>query len=350
MSGAVAGWPGTHATISPTSPPVLLRTYVGNESQRMAAYRQEAEYMAQGGYYPVAQTYVPGTWGAGAYLLGLVAILFFGFGLLSSMQVNEMKDFWYGKVEVWIALCPARSLEPSCATGEVTQQELLLRMREGDQLVAPEMFLYIAERHGLGPSIDRWVIHAAVELAAARTSGDQPLLEVNLSGDSLGDPDLPTFIAAELRDHHVDPQELVFEVTETAAIENMDVARNFVSQISDLGCGFALDDFGAGFGSFYYLKYLPFDYIKIDGEFIRQLPANPADRLIVTAIVTAAHGLGKRTIAEYVGDRQTVALLRELGVDFAQGHFIGRPLPMPAPGVHVPLPRSEPTPQTHHAR
>ena len=225
------------------------------------------------------------------------------------------------------------------ATGEVTQHELLLRLREGEQLLAPGLFLYIAERHGLARPIDRWVIHAAIALAASTASQDSGRLELNVSADSLSDPELPGFIADELREHRVDPSRLVFEVTETAAIENMDVARQFVDEISDLGCAFALDDFGAGFGSFYYLKYLKFDYLKIDGEFIRQLPANPADQLIVTAIVTAARGLGKRTIAEYVGDPQTVSLLRGLGVDYAQGYHIGHPSPVPRP-LPIPRPRT----------
>jgi EAL domain-containing protein (putative c-di-GMP-specific phosphodiesterase class I) len=121
---------------------------------------------------------------------------------------------------------------------------------------------------------------------------------------------------------------LVFEITETAAIANLEQARAFADRLRKRGCLFALDDFGAGFASFYYLKNFPFDYLKIDGEFIRGLGTNPVDRLVVQAIVMIARGLGKKTIAEYVGDADTARLLRESGVDYAQGHHIGQPQPV----------------------
>jgi EAL domain-containing protein (putative c-di-GMP-specific phosphodiesterase class I) len=120
----------------------------------------------------------------------------------------------------------------------------------------------------------------------------------------------------------------VFEVTETAAISNIEAAQHFAEQLAQLGCRFALDDFGAGFGSFYYLKHLPFDFIKIDGEFVRQLVSDPTDRLVVSAVVDLARGLGKRTIAEFVGDEATVATLRMLGVDYLQGYHLGKPAPV----------------------
>jgi EAL domain-containing protein (putative c-di-GMP-specific phosphodiesterase class I) len=206
--------------------------------------------------------------------------------------------------------------------------------------VPPEEFLDIAERHGLVRAIDRWVISAAVRVAADLPPEGAPHLEVNLSADSLGDPDLPDYIAAQLAARHVAGHRIVFEVTETAAIANMDTARRFVAQLAELGCGFALDDFGAGFGSFYYLKYLPFDYLKIDGEFIRKLPASRTDQLIVASIVTAAHGLGKKAIAEYVGDQETLDLLREFGVDYAQGYYVGRPVSIAGDAPwRVPTPR-----------
>ena len=117
-------------------------------------------------------------------------------------------------------------------------------------------------------------------------------------------------------------------MTETEAIANVEHARTFAERLRTLGCGFALDDFGAGFASFYYLKHLNFDYLKIDGEFIQDLPRNRTDQMVVRAVVEIARGLGKRTIAEFVGDRETVELLRELGVDYAQGYWIGRPRPL----------------------
>ena len=132
----------------------------------------------------------------------------------------------------------------------------------------------------------------------------------------------------------VDPRALVFEVTETVAIGNIAEACRFAQRLSRIGCAFALDDFGAGFSSFYYLKHLPFDYLKIDGEFICKLTQNAADQQIVKAIVQMAIGLGKQTIAEFVGDAATVDLLRQYGVDFAQGYHVGKPRPLAE--VHMP--------------
>ena len=120
----------------------------------------------------------------------------------------------------------------------------------------------------------------------------------------------------------------MLEVTETATIANMNHAVTFAAKLNELGCRLSLDDFGAGFGSFYYLKYIPFDFVKIDGEFIRQLPSSPTDQLILDSIVQMSRGLGKRTIAEFAGDQATVEILRDRGVDFAQGFHVGRPLPV----------------------
>jgi EAL domain-containing protein (putative c-di-GMP-specific phosphodiesterase class I) len=150
---------------------------------------------------------------------------------------------------------------------------------------------------------------------------------VNLSGTSIGDPAVIDFIAGSVRSAGIDPTALIFEVTETEAIVNIDRARVLSRQLSSLGCQFALDDFGAGFGSFYYLKHLPFDVVKIDGDFIKSLPTSTSDQLTVQAIVTIARGLSKRTVAEFVGNERTVEMLQEYGVDFAQGYHIGEPAP-----------------------
>ena len=151
---------------------------------------------------------------------------------------------------------------------------------------------------------------------------------MNLSGESLTDPDLPAFVESELERASVDPGDLIFEVTETAAIANIAQARSFIERLVDIGCSFALDDFGAGFGSYYYLKHLPLDYLKIDGEFVRNLPNSHTDQVLVRSVVEIARGLGKKTIAEFVGDEETVDLLKGLGVDFAQGFHTGRPRPV----------------------
>jgi EAL domain-containing protein (putative c-di-GMP-specific phosphodiesterase class I) len=158
--------------------------------------------------------------------------------------------------------------------------------------------------------------------------GHHVIFDVNISAKSLGNTDLPANIARRLADTGVDPSRLVFEVTETAAIVNVDRAKQFARRLAELGCGFALDDFGAGFASFYYLKHLPFDYLKIDGEFVEGLADSGTNQLVVQAIVSIARGLGKKTIAECVGDEATLGLLRSYGVDFAQGFHLGRPVPV----------------------
>jgi diguanylate cyclase (GGDEF)-like protein/PAS domain S-box-containing protein len=215
---------------------------------------------------------------------------------------------------------------------EVSQFELLLRMQEDDgQLVMPGAFLGSAERFGLAPEIDRWVVRNAVHLLAELSSAapeNQLVAEINISGKSLRDGNLAALVTEELASTSVDPSRLVFEITETAAIANMDEALALAESLTALGCRFALDDFGAGFASFYYLKYLPLSYIKIDGEFIRNLPRSPIDQRMVRAMVEVAQGLGLKTIAEFVGDEETLHLLRELEVDFAQGYHLGKPRPV----------------------
>jgi diguanylate cyclase (GGDEF)-like protein/PAS domain S-box-containing protein len=216
------------------------------------------------------------------------------------------------------------------ATGLTTQHELLVRMIDprGD-LIQPASFLPIAERFGLIREIDRWVMTRAIRtLGEHRAAGRRPIVEINISGHSLGDPELAEHIGRELRLAQVDATQLIFEVTETTAIDNIAAARSFAEQLGELGCRFALDDFGAGFGSFYYLKHLPFDFIKIDGEFVRNCTADATDRLVIGAVVELARGMGKCTIAEFVGDEQTLLTLRELGVDYAQGFHLGRPAPL----------------------
>jgi EAL domain-containing protein (putative c-di-GMP-specific phosphodiesterase class I) len=170
-------------------------------------------------------------------------------------------------------------------------------------------------------------------MIAGATPGQAPRLGVNLSGESVvGDPELLSMIEREIDNAAVDPSSLIFEITETAAIANMSEATRFAQGLTNLGCSLALDDFGTGFGSFYYLKHLPVRYVKLDGEFIQNLPRNPVDEHMVRAIVGVAHGLGIQTVAESVADDETIEMLHAHGVDFAQGFHIGKPAP-----VHEPL-------------
>ncbi len=210
------------------------------------------------------------------------------------------------------------------------RHELLLRFRaENGDLVPPGTFLYIAERFDLIGDIDRWVLAQAVELLHREHEVGRPMaLSVNLSGKTLSDPDLPGYLRTLLARRPVPEGRLIVEVTETAAIVNIERAREFAETLHELGCRFALDDFGAGFASFYYLKHLTFDYVKIDGEFVKDLPDNPTDQLVIRAIVDIARGLGTRTVAEFVGDARTVEVLEELGVDYGQGFHLGRPAPV----------------------
>jgi diguanylate cyclase (GGDEF)-like protein len=208
--------------------------------------------------------------------------------------------------------------------------ELLVRMLDDDgQVIRPDVFLPVAERMNLIERIDRWVIAQAIKLLRTeQRAGHDPQLYVNLSAVSVGDHALPEYIARELEHQQADGHGLCFEITETTAITNMNVARWFAARTAELGCRIALDDFGTGFASFYYLKHLPFQYVKIDGEFIQQLASSRTDQLVVKSIADIVHGLGKRTIAEFVSDQGTVQLLKQYGVDYAQGYYISKPVPV----------------------
>jgi diguanylate cyclase (GGDEF)-like protein/PAS domain S-box-containing protein len=220
------------------------------------------------------------------------------------------------------------------SSNEITQYELLLRMvGDNGEIVLPAAFIDTAERFGLIQEIDMWVVRNAIHLLAEH----DVRLEVNVSSKSMGDLAIPELVEREIALTGIDPSRLVFEITETAAIANMEQARAFAERLTRLGCRFALDDFGAGFSSFYYLKYLPLDYLKIDGDFIRSLTSSVTDQLVVKSMVDIARGLGMKTIAEFVEASETVDMLREKGVDYSQGYFHGAPRPVAAEFVTAPL-------------
>src|SRR5947209_272702 len=152
--------------------------------------------------------------------------------------------------------------------------------------------------------------------------------EVNVSGKSMSDPAFLEVVEQGVAERGVDPSNLVFEITETAAIANMEEARAFADRLTGLGCRFALDDFGAGFSSFYYLKYLPLNYLKIDGDFIKSLTSSVTDQVVVQSMVDIARGMGMKTIAEFVEAPETAAMLHAKGVDYSQGYYHGRPRPV----------------------
>jgi PAS domain S-box-containing protein len=205
-------------------------------------------------------------------------------------------------------------------------EELLVRMLGLDgEVIAPGSFLPAAEKYGLIGEIDRWVITQAVRLAA---DGRHVHVHANLSADSITNLDLLAFIERAIRDIKADPSKLGFEITETALMGDIDAGETFTRGLADIGCSLSLDDFGTGFGSFTYLQRLPFSYLKIDIEFVRDLPTNEANQHLVRGIVNLAKGFGLRTIAEGVGTAETLELLRDYGVDFVQGFHIGRPAPI----------------------
>jgi EAL domain-containing protein (putative c-di-GMP-specific phosphodiesterase class I) len=215
----------------------------------------------------------------------------------------------------------------SLTDGALSHHEALLRLDdEPGGLIAPGSFLPAAERYGLILEIDKMVLEKVAALLGAQQSGDV-CIAMNLSALSVTDPAMLSHLERCLRRHRVNPAKLVIEVTETAAISDMESAKAFCAGVLALGCAVALDDFGAGFGSFQYLKHLPFTYPKIDGDFIRRLPASRTDQLVVRALAGVVRGMGRRTIAEFVGDETTISMLRSYGVDYGQGFEIGRPSP-----------------------
>jgi diguanylate cyclase (GGDEF)-like protein len=216
----------------------------------------------------------------------------------------------------------------SLESGGVERYELLLRMTDDDgQLLPAASFIQAAERSGMVQDLDRWVVGRALGLMAERERAGEPVsLHVNLSGASVTDISVLEYIERQLDEGDADPARCTFEITQTTRVEDYSTAAGFADRLTEFGCEVAIDDYGAGFGPFHYLKQIPFDVIKIDGNFVRDMARNDADLLTVKAIVEIARGLGKTTIAEFVEDADTVRMLRDCGVDMAQGFHLGRPV------------------------
>jgi diguanylate cyclase (GGDEF)-like protein/PAS domain S-box-containing protein len=208
-------------------------------------------------------------------------------------------------------------------TGEVSHHEALLRMvaRDG-KLIPPGLFIDVAESTGLIRRIDRWVLEAAVYVAAEHR---EVKLAFNLSSRSFDDDVAFESMQAAMERYHVAGERLLIEITETAALANFSGAKRIMARFQELGCVFGLDDFGVGYSSFQYLKELPVGFVKIDGSFIKNLTKNPDDVVFVRALNSAVQGFGKTTVAEFVEDEETLDILREIGVDYAQGYLIGKP-------------------------
>jgi diguanylate cyclase (GGDEF)-like protein/PAS domain S-box-containing protein len=206
--------------------------------------------------------------------------------------------------------------------------ELLLRMRdENGQLVSPDLFIAAAERYGLIANIDRWVVEHAFRWLVSEADERErlALCSINLSGHSLADNEFLPFVVRQFQRSGLDASKICFEITETAAIHSFAQASRFINALKELGCKFALDDFGTGLSSFGYLKHFPVDFIKIDGSFVKEMLHDPIDREMVRSINEIGHLTGKKVIAEWAENAEIIAMLRGMGIDYAQGYGIAEP-------------------------
>src|ERR1700719_233437 len=206
--------------------------------------------------------------------------------------------------------------------------ELLLRLKdEGGRIVAPNDFIAAAERYGITPAIDRWVIENAFRWLVSDSDERENLFQcsINLSGQSLGDDKFLPFVIDQFHKSGLDGSKICFEITETAAVASFSQANRFIQALKELGCKFALDDFGTGLSSFGYLKHFPVDYLKIDGSFVKEILHDPIDREMVRSINEIGHLTGKQTIAEFAENAEIIQMLTSLGVDYAQGYGVAQP-------------------------
>lgn len=252
----------------------------------------------------------------------------------------ETRVFWKHKIEEALEnnlfvlhYQPILNIE----TDTIQHYEVLIRMRDRHtgEMRMPGKFIEIAEEVGLIQSIDHFVIQQGIRhLSRLQKAGKKVRFAINLSGSVVDAPVLLPLLKRLIKKYDVDPSGLIFEVTETAAVSNLHQAKLMMTAIKALGCQFALDDFGVGFASFNYMRQLPIDIIKIDGIFIKDLDKNADDQLFVKALIDVAKGLGRRTIAEFVENKDILTLLRQYGVDYAQGYHIGKPEPKIADNPH----------------
>ncbi|MFZ3072415.1 MAG: EAL domain-containing protein, partial [Thermodesulfobacteriota bacterium] len=215
-------------------------------------------------------------------------------------------------------------------TGEIHHYEVLARMRgEDGSVILPAFFIDVAEKFGIIGDIDRIITGMAIDvLSEMNRKGKTNTFCMNLSGNNFSDEEFFSFLGEKITGGNIESGQIVFEITETAAVHDLGRAQSFISGLKELGCSFALDDFGVGFTSFLYLKQLDVDYIKIDGSFVRKLDENKSDQLFVRAITDVARGMGIKTVAEFVENEDTMKLLKIIGVDYAQGYYIGKPSPV----------------------
>jgi diguanylate cyclase (GGDEF)-like protein len=216
----------------------------------------------------------------------------------------------------------------------INRYEVLLRLIDSNnQIIQPDNFIPVAEYIGLIHDIDLWVVNHAMDMLDGLLQGYEPTFNINLSSHAFQDTAMTRLVEEKLNSTRVKPSQITFEITETAAVSNFTQSRNMITQLRGLGCRFALDDFGAGFNSFNYIKQFPVDYLKIDGAFITNLLNDKVDQTLVESMVKIARTLHKQTVAEFVENSEVLELLKVYGVDFAQGYYIGPPgeIPLPVP-------------------
>jgi diguanylate cyclase (GGDEF)-like protein len=214
-------------------------------------------------------------------------------------------------------------------SGETRHYEALIRLFGDDgKMLAPGPLIKTAELFGLINKVDRMVVSACLEkLEQLSQEGSEVGLAINLSGKSVEDPELLHLIQQELAARNIEPSRVTFEITETALFHNLDQVQSFVQHVKDMGCRLALDDFGVGFSSFYYIKQLDIDYLKIDGSFIQNLLSSLNDQVFVRAMVEISRVFGMQVIAEWVENGEVAELLKTIGVDYGQGYHFGKPSP-----------------------
>jgi len=216
----------------------------------------------------------------------------------------------------------------SLAGPAVTHYAVLVRMiDEKNNIIPPSAFIPAAERFNLMPAIDRWVIEQTFAYLSRyyKKKGPQLRLSINLSGASISEENFLEYIQQQLNHYQISPEDICFEITETAAIHRLSQATKLIHQLKDAGCQFALDDFGSGLSSFAYLKNMPVDYLKIDGNFVRDIVEDPIDYAMVSAIHEVGKSMGIKTIAEFVENAKIINLLRKIGIDYAQGYGVEFP-------------------------
>ena len=231
-----------------------------------------------------------------------------------------------------------QTIRPLQGSDDGAHYELLLRMRdETGKLVLPELFIAAAERYGITPNIDRWVVNHAFRWLVSEADERErlALCSINLSGQSLADDGFLPYVVEQFQVSGLDPAKICFEITETAAIASYAQASRFINALKDLGCKFALDDFGTGLSSFGYLKHFPVDFLKIDGSFVKEMLHDPIDREMVRSINEIGHLTGKQTIAEFAENQDIITMLQSMGVDYAQGYGVSEPTRVLAAAVNA---------------